>query len=125
MKDGKVKVGIFHNGGKGERATPITPSLGNSRGAQRLVGGIVNSENLEIEAELLLAVVMNSSAFAQTNDARRVDTYWTSQIAFGTVDFGTIARSNSPYDKFIVEMKKNSDGSPDATPKQLFEETAM
>lgn len=104
FKQGKVKIAVYHNGGKGERASPATQSLGNSRGAQKLVGQVFGTEGKQIDLELILAVVLETSPMATTNDASRIDTFWTNQLAFGSVDFSRLERSNFAFDKFIIKI---------------------
>lgn len=107
VKKTEQKVAVFHNGGKGERFSPLTQSLGNSRGAQKLVGSIVNAIDEEIELEVLMSVVLQCSSFAKTNPGTHIDTYWTSQIAFGSEPHDALKRSNFCIDKFLVEFDKN------------------
>lgn len=104
----KVKIAIYHNGGKGERASPATQSLGNSRGAQRLVGDVLNSKEKKIDLELILAIVLETSPLATTNDGSQIDTFWGNQLAFGTIDFSQIDRSKSyHFGKFVIGIPKN------------------
>lgn len=102
------KVAVYHNGGRGERCSPLTQSLGNSRGAQKLVGTIKNALGEDIELELLLGVVLQCSSFAATNQGTHIDTFWTSQIAFGSHFHDQLVRSNFGIDKFLVEFDKNN-----------------
>lgn len=101
------KVAVYHNGGKGERCSPLTQSLGNSRGAQKLVGSVTNSFGEEIELEVLLGVILQCSNFAMTNKGTHIDTFWTSQIAFGSHPHDKLVRSNFGIDKFLVGFDKN------------------
>jgi hypothetical protein len=101
------KVAIFHNGGKGERCSPLTQSLGNSRGSQKLAGSVKNALGEEIELEVLLGVILQCSSFAMTNQGTHVDTFWTSQIAFGSYPHDQLIRSNFGIDKFLVGFDKN------------------
>ncbi|MFH1553145.1 MAG: hypothetical protein ABID83_05890 [Candidatus Omnitrophota bacterium] len=107
FKDNKVKIAIYHNGGKGERASPATQALGNSRGAQRLVGRVKNIRGEEIDLELISAVVLGSAPLAATNDGSRIDTYWANQIGFGTIDFSNVERTNYHFDKFVIGVPQN------------------
>ncbi len=101
------KVSIYHNGGKGERCSPLTQSLGNSRGSQKLVGSIKNACGEEIELEVLLGVILQCSDFAITNSGTHIDTFWTSQIAFGSYPHDQLIRSNFAIDKFLVGFDKD------------------
>ncbi|MFA5350183.1 MAG: type I phosphomannose isomerase catalytic subunit [Candidatus Omnitrophota bacterium] len=103
-QNNNVKVMMLHNGGKGERFSPIAQSLGNSRAAQKLVGTIAIEGEEEIDLELLLAVALQSSTFAQTNDAKRMEVAWTGQLIFGTNDFNQLRRSYSLFDQIVVGM---------------------
>jgi phosphomannomutase len=103
----KVKVAVYHNGGKGERASPATQSLGNSRGAQKLVGKVTNPQGEEVDLELITAVVLETAPLAMSNDRSRVDTFWANQVAFGTTDFANLERSNFQFDKFVIKVPKN------------------
>jgi hypothetical protein len=103
----KSKVAVYHNGGRGERCSPLTQSLGNSRGAQKLVGSVVNALGEEIELEVLLAVVLQCSSFATTNNGTHLDTFWTSQIAFGSHRHDQLIRSNFAIDKFLVGFDRD------------------
>lgn len=102
-----AKVAVYHNGGKGERCSPLTQSLGNSRGAQKLVGSVVNALGEDIELEVLVAVVLQCSSFATTNNGTHIDTFWTSQIAFGSHAHDQLVRSNFGIDKFLVGFDKH------------------
>jgi hypothetical protein len=101
-----LKVALFHNGGKGERCSPLTQSLGNSRGALKLVGSITNACDNEVELDVLLGVVLQCSSFAITNLGTHIDTFWTSQIAFGSNPHDELVRSNYGIDKFLVGFDK-------------------
>ncbi len=107
IKSSKAKVAAYHNGGRGERCSPLTQSLGNSRGAQKLVGSIKNVQNEEIELEVLLGVVLQCSSFATSNNGTHIDTFWTSQIAFGSHPHDRLQRSNYKIDKFLVGFDKD------------------
>lgn len=96
------KVAVFHDGGKGERCSPLTQSLGNSRGAQQLVGSLLNAKGEEVELNVLRGVVLQCSSFAATNPGTHLDTFWTSQIAFGSYPHDHLVRSNFHLDKFLV-----------------------
>jgi hypothetical protein len=102
-----AKVAAYHNGGRGERCSPLTQSLGNSRGAQKLVGSINTVQNEEIELEVLLGVVLQCSSFATTNNGTHIDTFWTSQIAFGSHPHDKLIRSNFGINKFLVGFNKD------------------
>jgi hypothetical protein len=102
------KVAIFHNGGKGERCSPLTQSLGNSRGAQKLVGSVINALGNKVELDVLLGVILQCSSFATTNPGTHIDTFWTSQIAFGSNLHDQLIRSNFELDKFLVGFNKNN-----------------
>lgn len=108
VRQKSLKVAIFHNGGKGERCSPLTQSLGNSRGAQKLVGSILNAHNDEIELDILLSVILQCSSFAISNKGTHIDTFWTSQIAFGSKCHDKLDRSNFELDKFLVGFEKNT-----------------
>ena len=108
IKEKKLKVAVYHNGGRGERCSPLTQSLGNSRGAQKLVGSIVNAQDEEIELGVLLGVVLQCSSCAVSNNGTHVDTFWTSQIAFGSHPHDQLIRSNFGIDKFLVGFDKKN-----------------
>lgn len=108
VRSNRSKVAVYHNGGKGERCSPLTQSLGNSRGAQKLVGSVTNALGIEIELEVLLAVVLQCSSFATTNQGTHLDTFWTSQIAFGSYPHDQLIRSNFAMDKFLVGFDKDN-----------------
>lgn len=116
LEAGRVRVAIYHNGGKGERASPITQGLGNSRGAQSLVGTIRGASGLELEQELLLSVVLQTSCLAQTGDADSIDTYWASQLIFDGRAPEDMPRTRAPLEKFVVEVDRQS-----VTAKQLHD----
>jgi hypothetical protein len=101
------KVAAYHNGGRGERFSPLTQSLGNSRGVQKLVGSVVNAEGEEVELDVLLGVILQCSSFAATNRGTHIDIFWTSQIAFGSHPHDQLIRSNFGLDKFLVGFNKN------------------
>lgn len=107
VRTNQLKVAVYHNGGRGERFSPLTQSLGNSRGAQKLVGSVKNALGNEIELEVLLGVVLQCSSFAKTNKGTHIDTFWTSQIAFGSNPHDQIVRSNFAMDKFLVGFNKS------------------
>lgn len=107
IRENNAKVAAYHNGGRGERCSPLTQSLGNSRGAQKLVGSIQTVQNEAIELEVLLGVVLQCSSFATTNNGTHIDTFWTSQIAFGSHPHDNLIRSNFGIDKFLVGFDKN------------------
>lgn len=48
IRKNNCKVAAYHNGGRGERFSPLTQSLGNSRGAQKLVGTITNAQKKKL-----------------------------------------------------------------------------
>ena len=104
----RSKVAVYHNSGKGERCSPLTQSLGNSRGAQKLVGSVRNVLGEEVELEVLLGVVLQCSSFATTNNGRHIDIFWTSQIAFGSYPHDQLIRSNFEIDKFLVGFDKHN-----------------
>jgi len=104
FEEGKVKIASYHNGGKGERASPATQALGNSRGAQKIVGKVNNALGESLDMELILSVVLETAPLARTNDGARIDTIWTNQIAFGTVDFLNVERTNYLIDKLVVRV---------------------
>ncbi len=108
IKSCGLKAAAFHNGGKGERCSPLTQSLGNSRGAQKLVGSVINAKGENIHLDILLSVVLQCSSFAVTNQGTHFDTYWTSQIAFGSYPHDKLLRSNFGLDKFLVGFDKNN-----------------
>jgi hypothetical protein len=103
-----LKFAAYHNGGRGERCSPLTQSLGNSRGSQKLVGSIKNALNQEFELEVLLGVILQCSSFATSNHGTHIDTFWTSQIAFGSHPHDQLIRSNFGIDKFLVGFDKNN-----------------
>lgn len=105
-REAKSKIAIFHNGGKGERCSPLTQSLGNSRGAQKLVGEVTNAQCEKIQLEVLIGVILQCSSFATTNCGTHIDTFWTSQIAFGSNPHNQLIRSNFGLDKFLVGFDK-------------------
>lgn len=107
FKASKIKISVYHNGGKGERASPATQSLGNSRGAQKLMGSITNAKGQKIDIELIPAVVLTTAEIAASNDGSRIDTYWGNQISFGTNAAEQIQRSNAQFDKFVIRIPKN------------------
>ncbi|MGB3057238.1 MAG: hypothetical protein WBC16_03705 [Candidatus Omnitrophota bacterium] len=104
---GRVKMAIYHNGGKGERASPATQSLGNSRGAQKLVGQVFGPKDEPIDLELILSVVLETNPIATSNNGARIDTFWANQLAFGTIDFAQLKRSNAGLDKLVVRIPEN------------------
>lgn len=108
IKSNGLKAAAFHNGGKGERCSPLTQSLGNSRGAQKLVGSVMNANEESIDLEILLSVILQCSSFAETNTGSHFDTYWTSQIAFGSNPHDHLLRSNFGLDKFLVGFDKSN-----------------
>lgn len=108
IKSHNLKAASFHNGGKGERCSPLTQSLGNSRGAQRLVGSVTNALGEKIDLDIISSVILQCSSFATTNPGTHFDTYWTSQIAFGSTPHDKIVRSNFGIDKFLVGFSKNN-----------------
>ncbi|MGB2662060.1 MAG: hypothetical protein WBD04_06730, partial [Candidatus Omnitrophota bacterium] len=110
FRSGMVKTAIYHNGGKGERASPATQSLGNSRGAQKLGGSIFGTKDETIELELILSVVLETSPMATSNNSTRIDTFWANQLAFGTVDHTQLKRSNYAFDKIVVRIPDNPKG---------------
>ncbi|MCZ6792898.1 MAG: hypothetical protein O7J95_04715 [Planctomycetota bacterium] len=116
LRSGRGRIAVYHNGGKGERASPITQGLGNSRGAQSLVGSVRCADGSEIELELLLAVVLQTSSLARTGIAGVIDTYWTSQLIFDTRDPEDMPRTGAPFEKFIVEVNRDR-----VTAKQLHD----
>jgi len=107
FKAGKIKISVYHNGGKGERASPATQSLGNSRGAQKLVGTVTNPKGQKVDIELIPAVVLTTAELATSNDGSRIDTYWGNQISFGTIAPAQIERTNAQFDKFVIKIPKN------------------
>ena len=112
FKQNQAKVAIYHNGGQGKRASPATQALGNSRGAQDIVGSVINARNEEVPINLILSVVLQTLPMSSTNDSSRVDTFWTNQVAFGTIDFTNLERTNYHFDKFVIavpEKPKNKD----------------
>ncbi|MFH1305213.1 MAG: hypothetical protein ABIH74_02280 [Candidatus Omnitrophota bacterium] len=113
------KIGIWHDGGKGERSSPLAQSLSNSRGRQALVGSFRASSGELTDAELLLYVILNSLDFARSNDGSSSDTYWTSQDIAGTVRHTAIERSNASYSKFMVPIDWSV--SPELLHAQLFQ----
>ena len=108
IKTHNLKVAAFHNGGKGERCSPLTQSLGNSRGAQKLVGSVINAKGENINLDILLSVVLQCSSFAANNPGTHFDNYWTSQIAFGSNLHEELVRSNYAVDKFLVGFDKDN-----------------
>lgn len=106
IQSNRLKAAAFHNGGKGERCSPLTQSLGNSRGSQKLVGSVKNALGREIELDILSCVVLQCSSFAATNQGTHLDTYWTSQVAFGSYPHDKLNRSNYAVDKFLVGFDK-------------------
>lgn len=116
IKANKLKAAAFHDGGKGERCSPLTQSLGNSRGSQKLVGTIKNAEGKSIELDILSSVILQCASFASTNQGTHFDTFWTSQIAFGSHFHDKLIRSNFALDKFIVGFSKD-----DLNPNNLID----
>lgn len=108
IKSNGLKAAAFHNGGKGERCSPLTQSLGNSRGSQKLVGSVKNAHSADIELDILSSVVLQCSSFASSNPGTHLDTYWTSQIAFGSHQHDKLIRSNFGLDKFLVGFPKEN-----------------
>ena len=104
MKDNKKKIAVFHAAGLASRASPFPQSLSNVRAEQDILGVYRDAQNNAINGTLLPLVMLNSLDFARTNDKRRVDTFWVSQLAFGTIDHGSIKRVNAPFDKFFVPI---------------------
>jgi len=104
FKKGLAKIAIYHNGGKGERASPATQSLGNSRAEQDTVGKVINAHGDKIDLKLLHAIVLETAPIAATNDGARVDTIWANQIAWGTKDFSKLHRSNYIFDKMVIAL---------------------
>ncbi|MBN1442135.1 MAG: hypothetical protein JXA90_05460, partial [Planctomycetes bacterium] len=102
LEERRIRVAVYHNGGKGERASPLTQGLGNSRGAQRLVGDLETADGQTLEQELLLSVVVQTSALAVTCEPGSVDTFWTSQLMFSDRPPGELPRSGAPIEKYIV-----------------------
>lgn len=108
IKGNGCKVAAFHNGGRGERCSPLTQSLGNSRGVQKLVGSTFNAHGEKVELDVLLGVVLQCSSFAITNLGTHMDVFWTSQIAFGSNPHDQLIRSNFELDKFLVGFNKSN-----------------
>lgn len=108
IKANECKVAAYHNGGRGERCSPLTQSLGNSRGVQKLVGSIANAKGEDIELDVLLGVILQCSSFAATNRGTHIDIFWTSQIAFGSHPHDQLIRSNFGLDKFLVGFNKSN-----------------
>lgn len=109
---GAVRVAVYHNGGKGERASPATQSLGNSRGSQKLVGAVTTAAGTALELDLVLAVVLQTLAYAPPVEAAvagRVgilDTWWGNQLVFGSRDPGSIAPPSAAIAKFLVAIDR-------------------
>ncbi|MBU1124601.1 MAG: hypothetical protein KKC84_01075, partial [Candidatus Omnitrophica bacterium] len=106
--EGKIKVAVFHNGGRGERASPISQGLHNSRGAQKLVGTMKGVDGKPFALNLLTTIILNCSIFAETNPGKVIDVFWTSQLCFGTVDFRRIRRTAAPFNKFVIRKDRQS-----------------
>ncbi|MEM7235877.1 MAG: hypothetical protein AAF517_27160, partial [Planctomycetota bacterium] len=106
LVEGSARIAIYHNGGRGERASPITQGLGNSRGAQRLVGSIRNARDEDLRLELLLAVTLQTSLFARSNDGRSVDTFWTSQLIFDRTLEPKATAPGAAIQKFVVSVDR-------------------
>ncbi|MDD3089350.1 MAG: hypothetical protein PHT95_05345, partial [Candidatus Omnitrophica bacterium] len=100
----KIKIAVYHNGGKGERASPATQSLGNSRGAQKIVGTVTAANGERADIELIPAVILSTAGAAITNNGSRVDTFWANQVSFGTIDLANLQRSNSQFDKLVIKL---------------------
>lgn len=116
VRRGSVRTAIYHNGGKGERASPLTQGLGNSRGSQNLAGTVKLSDGSQSELELLLAVVLQTSSLAVTNDGSAIDTFWTSQLLFDTKPTEKTAPSGLPLEKYVVRVANEQ-----VTPKQMHD----
>lgn len=112
-ESGAVRVAVYHNGGKGERASPATQSLGNSRGSQKLVGTVMTAAGTSLELDLVLAVVLQTLAYAPPRGASAaegagtIDTWWGNQLVFGARDPGAIATPPTAIAKFLVAIDRD------------------
>ncbi len=106
VRTGTARVAIYHNGGKGERASPATQSLGNSRGSQKLVGTVLTAEGIPIELDLMLAVVLQTAQHAPAASERTIDTWWGNQIAFGSNDPETLPTPQAALSKFLIAIDR-------------------
>lgn len=106
LTKGRVRVAIYHNGGKGERASPATQSLGNSRGSQKLVGWVTTGAGVRTELDLMLGIVLQTSLYAGTNRRDAIDTWWGNQVVFGTVSPEEIVRPDAALAKFTIGIDR-------------------
>ncbi|MBD3379579.1 MAG: hypothetical protein GF408_03850 [Candidatus Omnitrophica bacterium] len=116
VKSGDIKVAVYHNGGKGERASPATQALQNSRAKQKVVGKVKTAaKGEEVDIELMAGVVLSTAPLALSNDGSRIDTFWANQMAYGTLDFSELTRTNYHFDKFVIKVPE------DPKKKDLFD----
>ncbi len=104
---GEVKIMLIHNGGEGKRANPLPQAENNSRGAIKMIGD-VKTPNGKIPLTLLLAVAVQNSLFAASNDTRDIDIFWSSQIVFGTENMTAARSSGSLLTKFVQSIGKDT-----------------
>ncbi|MBD3295807.1 MAG: hypothetical protein GF392_00380, partial [Candidatus Omnitrophica bacterium] len=109
FRQDNARIAVYHNGGKGERASPATQALKNSRAAQELVGDIITAEGRRMDLQLLTAILLGTAPLAQSNDGSRVDTFWANQISFGTLDFANLQRTGHQVDKFVIKVPEDPD----------------
>src|SRR3989338_1979130 len=104
--EGKAKIGVFLNAGKGTRASPLSQAENNSRGAIRMVGKVKTTTGEEVPISLLNLTFIQNNIFGYTNDGRDLDVLYTSQIYVPTKDVLAMRQTDSLFTKFGTDIEQ-------------------
>ncbi|MFA5115431.1 MAG: NUDIX domain-containing protein, partial [Candidatus Omnitrophota bacterium] len=112
-KESRIRICVMHDAGSASRCSPMS-ICDNSRGNLELVGKVSTPQG-EVPITLMLAVGMQNSKYAQSNDGSTIDMHYTSQLYFNrdaegnlTADYNELVDPSKPYTGYDVIILSSS-----------------
>ena len=112
-KESRVRICVMHDAGSASRCSPMS-ICNNSRGNLELVGRVQVPAG-EVPLTLMLAVAMQNSKYAGSNDGATIDMHYVSQLYFNrdaegnlTDDYKDVADATKPYTGYDVIILSSS-----------------
>ncbi|NQT00006.1 MAG: hypothetical protein HQ595_02880, partial [Candidatus Omnitrophica bacterium] len=106
VNDGKIKVGVYQDGGAATRKSTIIQSLFMSRAATPMGGDIkINQAGDKVPLTLDTFVMARTSNFAETLIPGTIDIFWINQIGCSTVlNTELIREEGHSFSKIVVKI---------------------
>jgi hypothetical protein len=112
-KESRVRICVMHDAGSASRCSPMS-ICNNSRGNLELVGRVETPAG-EVPLTLMLAVALQNSKYAVSNDGATMDMHYVSQLYFNrdadgnlTGDYKDVADAYRPYTGYDVIILSSS-----------------